>query len=439
MTAQIRIITPYFHPEVISCVPLMTSLAEDLVAAGHQVEILTSAPVEWDDGTSVGRHADGARLPDSYRGARVVRLRNLFPRRPGAVSKLLEYAWFSLWIALRVLTGRRADAIYVYSNPPLMGLLVAVVAHLRASRVLYNLQDLFPDSAVSGGLLPSTSRALAPLRSLERLTYRTVDEVAAISDEFADHVKRVAPGARVRVIPNWIDTEEIQPVAWEENQFRSRVGLDDRFTVLYSGNLGYLHGIDTLIDAAVTLRNRDDIVFVIVGEGQRRDAMIERVRAERLDNVRFFDFQPFSLISHVYSAGDVCVVPMRRGAASTAIPSKTWSIMACARPVIAAMDPDSGLARLVGELGAGLVTEPEDGAALAAAVERLADGEVDGEEMGRRGREYVERSLSRRRITGTFVAALESLAGGKADAEVVAAPGRGPVSRPDAEVVSRPS
>ena len=410
--SRITLVTPYFWPEVVSCVPLMASLTEDLVAAGYEVEVLTSSPVHWDNGERIAHDGqDSVPRRDRFGGAAVRRERNPFPRRPGAKAKILEYAWFSTWICWRVLVSPRADAIYIYSNPPLLGLPVAWLARLRGTPVIYNLQDLFPDSAVVSGLIPSQSGVVAWLRRLERSAYKAVRVVAAISEEFAAHVLRVQPHANVRVIPNWIDTDEVYPVPPDENVFRREAGLEGKYTVVYSGNLGFVHGLESLLDAADALRDLGDVEFLIVGEGQQKAQLQEQARERGLENVRFFGYQSYALIPHVYSAGDVCVVPMRHGASGSSVPSKTWSIMACARPVVACIDDDSGLARLLREEGAGVVVEPENGAALAAAIRSLRDDPERAATLGANGRRYVEATLSRRVVTRKYVEVIEEVTG----------------------------
>jgi colanic acid biosynthesis glycosyl transferase WcaI len=410
--SRITLVTPYFWPEVVSCVPLMASLAEDLVAQGYEVSVFTSAPVHWDNGREIADDGqDRVPLREGFGGAEVRRTRNPFPRRPGARAKMLEYAWFSAWVCWRVLTSPRADAIYVYSNPPLLGLPVAWLARLGGTPVLYNLQDLFPESAVVSGLVPAESRIVGWLRRLERRAYGAVREIAAISEEFAAHVKRTEPGARVRVIPNWIDTEAVHPVDHGDNAFRREAGLEGKFAVVYSGNLGFVHGLEALVDAAEALRDIPDVAFVIVGEGQQKAELEALARERGLENCAFFGYQSYARIPQVYSAGDVCVVPMRHGASGSSVPSKTWSIMACARPVVACIDSDSELARLLAEEDAGVVVEPENGAALAAAILALRADPPRAADLGAHGRRYVERNLSRRAVTQLYVEAIEELTG----------------------------
>lgn len=410
--SRIVVVTPYFWPEIAASVPLMTSLVEDLVGRGHRVTVLTSTP-----SSAAARAAarSGAAGPwvgrGDYRGAEVVRVRNPFARRRGVAAKLAEYAFFCVWVMARLLRLRGADVVFVSSNPPLFGLPVAWIAKWIRARVVYNLQDVFPDSAVASGLLPDRGWLVGLCRQMERATYGAVDRVIAISEEFAEHVLRATPRADVVVIPNWIDTDAIRPVAAEENRFLAATGLRDRFIVLYAGNLGYLQRLDTVLDAAALLRDLPDIAFVFVGQGQTRAAIEERARREGLDHCHFFDYQPHEWIADVYSAGAVGIVPMRKGAGRSSVPSKTWTIMACARPVITAIEADSALAEAVRESDAGLVVEPEDARALADAIEKLYADAALRERLGRNGRAYVEAHLARPAITARYEAALVEVCG----------------------------
>lgn len=405
--SHIVVVTPYFWPEVAASVPLMTSLVEDLVGRGHRVTVLTSTP-----SPAAARAAAESGAMErwsgrgEYRGADVIRVRNPFARRRGLAAKLAEYAFFCVWALARLLRLRGADVIFVSSNPPLFGLPVAWIGRWVRARVVYNLQDIFPESAVASGLLPNRGWIVDLCRRMERATYGAVDHVIAISEEFAEHVVRLTARADLTVIPNWIDTDSIRPVAPEENRFLAATGLRDRFIVLYAGNLGYLQRLDTVLDAAAMLRDLPDFAFVFVGQGQTRAAIEERARREGLDQCHFFDYQPHEWIADVYSAGAIGIVPMRRGAGRSSVPSKTWTIMACARPVVTAIEADSALADAVRTSDAGLVVAPEDARALAEAIRKLHADEALRERLGANGRAYVEAHLARPTITARYEVAL---------------------------------
>jgi colanic acid biosynthesis glycosyl transferase WcaI len=404
--AGVLLVTLYFWPEVAASVPLTKALAEDLARSGHCVTVLTSRPSHNALLLDEGRDSDAIqRYPSDVS---VERLRNPFARWLGVLPKLLEYAWFSLWVLLRVASARGVDVCIVSSNPPLLALPVGLIGRVKRFVTIYDLQDLFPDSAVAAGVISHFSVLYRMLRWLERLTYGTADCSVTICQSYEQHVRETAPMARVQIIPNWVDTNTMQPVPKERNVFSRTAKLDGRFVVLYAGTIGFLQDMQVLLEAASLLRDVRDIIFVIVGDGPQKEEAAREAQNLGLRNCVFYGFQPHELVPHVYSAGDVGVIPMRPR--SDPMPSKTWSIMACARPVIASVDLDSELAGRIRQTGTGMVVPCGDASALAEAVFELYRDPDQREAMGRAAREYVVRNLSRDAITSRYEELVRALA-----------------------------
>ena len=406
--ARVTLITPYFWPEVAANVPLMTNLAEDLAEAGHAVTIVTSTPNRNVDENTRRLYSSGRRHQELYHGCPVIRFPNPFSNRKGSLNKIAEGLTFVLWVAYAVLKLRRhTDVYFVYSNPPLLALPVSVLGGRRP--VIFNLQDLFPDSAVAAGLLSGDSGITKLLRSLEKATYRRCSVIAAISPLFTEHVHKLVPEARVEVLPNWIDTDQIRQVDPRDNTFRASLGLKDEFVILYAGNIGFSQNLDVVVDAAALLRSHEGIRFVLVGDGQYKRRIEARVRSLDLTNVLMAPIQPQNLVPQVYSTGDVGLVAVRSGQEKTSVPSKTWTIMACSRAVVACIGEDSYLARLLTEEEIGLVVSPEDPRQLADAVLKLRSEPETLRKLSLRGRAYVEANLSRRSVTSRYVHLVEEL------------------------------
>lgn len=323
-------------------------------------------------------------------------------------SRLAEYTMFTFWSFVYALT-LRADVFFVSSTPPLLGLPVGMAARLRRIPVVYNLQDLFPESAVQAGLI-NRGPVYLLLRFLEKLCYNLVDEVVAISPDFKDHVHKLSPRVPVTVIPNWADTETSTYVPRERNRFLKLVGNSWQFLVLYAGNVGLLQGLDTVLEAASLVRHSNPTIhFTIVGDGVHKPKLIDRAEKLGLANVTFLPFQPDDWVPDVYSAADVCLVPLRGGAGLVSVPGKTWTIMACGRPIIACTDPESELARVIRLSGAGTVVPPDDPYALAQAVLAAFENRETVRTWGERGRKYVAEHLGRQRATAAYAEVLKRL------------------------------
>jgi colanic acid biosynthesis glycosyl transferase WcaI len=252
-------------------------------------------------------------------------------------------------------------------------------------------------------------RTIRFFERLEKFIYRHSRKIFAISEEFKANLrgKGVAED-KVVVIPNFADTDFIRPMA-KANAFSQAHELTDKYVVLYAGNIGLSQGLEVILDAAGHLRDRSEIVFLIVGQGARRDALVTEAERRGLNNVRFLPLQPEADVPLLYASCDVALIPLRRGIIENSVPCKTYSVMAAGRPYIACVDRGSNVWKLTETAGCGVCVEPEDGKALAEAVLQLQSEPAMAQAMGRNGREYVTRHFSREVITDRYRVALEAV------------------------------
>ena len=407
--ARVVLITPYFWPDIAANVPLMTSLCEDLKKYGHQVTVLTSYPGKGIDYDNQYRFRKTRSTPEYFAGARVWRFSNFFVGRLGSFSKLMEYLIFTFWVILTsIILSRRTDVFFVYSNPPLLGWPLYIATRLGRSRIIYNLQDLFPDSAIDNGQIKNHF-VIKLLKLMEKRNYACASVVSVISEAFAQHVKAVSPNTSVALVPNWIDLEIIRPIPKEENLFLQKIRLSHKFIVLYAGNLGFAQNLELVLKAAKLLQINQEIIFVIVGEGQQKQYLKAKIQEDGLNNVNIFPFQPEELVAHVYSACDIGLVTMKPETGLSSVPSKAWSIMGCERPVVASIDKSSDLASIIEQSQSGLVVRPDDAKLLVDAILQLYANTAFRYDLGKNGRRYVENTISRKVITRMYCELIDSL------------------------------
>jgi len=379
-------ITPYYWPILSASAHLMKDLAEGLAGKGCRVTVLTNglsseAPPVVDDPLLQGR---------------IHRAWNPFLRRLGVLPKLCEYAWFMLFFVLRGLAVPKIDLIFVASTPPLAGLPAALLAWLKGAKLVYNLQDIFPDSAVVAGMLPAEGRLYRWLRRAEEATYKSSDLVASISPDFSDYVQRLVPGTRVATIPNWVDTDQVKPRTASEDPAIAEFRRGGAFVVQYAGNIGFMQNLEVVVQAAECLKDLPDIRFIFIGDGNAKLSLQELARKLGLANCEFLPLQPLERVPSIYNACDLGVIPLKPGAAHIAVPSKTWNYLAAGRPVIGCVEDGSPLAKVIRESRSGSVVPPSDPTRLAQTIleYRNAPQRIGAE--GRQGRDYVESNLSRR-------------------------------------------
>ena len=381
------VVAPHFEPDVAATSSLITRIVAELGALGHRLEVFTALPWYRELRIEPGFEGRLVRREDTPWG-RITRVHPFpTPDKRKLVRRAASFAGFSGLSAAVGARGPRADCVLAVSPPLTLGLTGWAVAAARRAPLVFNVQDVFPDVAVDLGMLTS-ERLIAAARRLEKFCYARADAVTVLSE---DQRQNVAAKTRrpesVRVIPNFVDTEIVKP-ADRENAYRKEFGLEGKTVVMYAGNVGLSQSLDLVLEAAAALSYEPDLVFVINGDGAARPAL--EAKARGMANVRFVDMQPFERVAEVYSAADIQLVPLKRGLARSSVPSKTYSILAVARPLIASVDEGSEVARLLERSGAGVAVPPEDAEQFTKAIRRLLDAPDEARRMGAAGRRFVQ-------------------------------------------------
>jgi colanic acid biosynthesis glycosyl transferase WcaI len=275
-------------------------------------------------------------------------------------------------------------------------------------------------------------------QALERFIYRRASLVTVISQSAKENLRcKGVTESRIRVIPNWVDVQEIRP-ADVDNPFRQSVLRalpptsngqgPTRYLVMFAGNIGLIAGLETVLEAAAALKDRPDIQFVLVGEGNAKAELTARAAAMNLPNVLFLPTQPREILGEVLAAADLHLVTLKRRMSTTSVPSKSYTIMASGRPMVASVDPGSEIWCLVEAAGAGLCVPPEEPAALAQAVVELCDSPDRRRAMGENARAYAVRHHAKAALTAVYGKTLERASkGSKAVSTAAARPAGAPI------------
>jgi glycosyltransferase involved in cell wall biosynthesis len=249
-------------------------------------------------------------------------------------------------------------------------------------------------------------------RKVEDFTYRSADKIIVISEDFKRNIMaKGVPEDKIVVVPNWVDPSSVYPVERKDNILFDRYGLDrDKFYICYSGNIGHSQNLRLLLDAAKALKEElPDMRLVLIGEGVMKDELEEMIRAEDITNVIMLPFQPYEDIAHVFSLGDAGLIISKAGIGGSSVPSKTWSIMAAERPIVASFDENSRLSQLIREADCGIAVEADNLDALVSAVKTLYNDRQAGETMGKTGRKYLVENLDKEKCVTAYVDTLKDV------------------------------
>jgi len=394
----------YFAPDESATSRMVSALARLLRASGHSVVVVTSRQLYDDAGADLPKRGeiDGV-VVHRVGGGRHGRGRLL-----GRALDYLGFHWAAYWRLRRLLAPD--DIVIAKTDPPLLGVTVARAARARGARLINWLQDVFPEVATQLGveIRPAwLARALLGLRndSLRRAAGNVVIGVRMGERLLAQGI----PADSIRVIPNWTDLDEITVRAIADNPVRTQLGLQDRFVIGYSGNLGRAHEFETFLGAARALRDSPEFVFLVTGGGARLAALREAVNAERLENFRFRGFQPAESLADSMAAADVHLVSLLPATEGLIVPSKYYGILAAGRPAIFIGDPDGELARDIRANDTGVVVRVGDAETLASELRLLRGDPERMAELCANARRAAEQRHSSQRALRSWLALIAAL------------------------------
>jgi len=397
-------LTHYFPPEVGAPQARLFELASRAARAGHTVTVVTGFP-NYPTGIVPPSYRGRFRMVEEMDGIRVIRTWVYATPNRGVVRRILNHLSFAFSsLAATRLLGE-VDVFFVESPPLFTGLAALAYRLLKRAPYVFNVSDIWPQSAVELGALRSAF-AVRLAEMLEMHLYRRAARVSVVTPGMVERLaSRGVPRDKLVLLTNGVDTTAFRPAAPNMELARS-LGLDGRKVFLYAGTHGMAQGLGTILDAAKQTRN-SDVLYVLAGEGAEKDALVKRAESEGIANVRFLPNQPRQVMPDLLNLAYATIIPLRRlDLFKSALPSKMFESMATAKPIVASLWGEA--ADLINAAGCGIVVPPEDPAALQEAVEKLATDPALARDLGEKGRAYVQEHFDRDRIASRFIDLLKS-------------------------------
>ncbi len=376
--SQINILSQYFYPSLASTSQLMTDLAKGLSQRGYTVKIFT------------GSQANGIK-PESLSQVQINRTFSPIKSSTSIFSKISSSIFFIFGALVYVLLKQpRNTPLLITSNPPYAGIVGICFKLLRGGKYYFILQDIFPESAVMSGIMQSNSILFKFFSKLIYLTCKHSQNTIVLSSTMQAFLeqKYLDIKLKIQVIENW-SIEDIPHCNKQNNEFAKQYNLIEAFTVLYSGNMGRLHDIETIAEAARLLRD-SSVKFVFIGEGAKTTILEEAIQIHQLNNILLLPFQPRELISLSLTACDVSLVSLIPGAECIIAPSKLYGMLAAGRAIIAISSPNSYIDELLTTYSCGVHSPSYNALYLANLICELADEPLKVKVMGEMARQLYE-------------------------------------------------
>jgi len=413
---KILVINQHFYPEVAATGQLLLDLCEDLVGAGYRVRVITGNP----DGDSNKNNKVPRR--ENYKGVEILRLKNTTFNKYRMSGRIFNYLSFHFLVFFQILFCRKSDLVIVLSTPPFISFYGLLLKVLKGVKTIYIVQDLFPDLVVELGKIKNKC-FINILENLSKCIIRKMDRVVVVGEFMKRKIEReILQGLQgmgsdhIITIHNWADGEKIKVIQGEEGRNllnKAEWGLEGKFIVLYSGNIGDLHEFNTIVSAAEDLEMQgwNNICFVFIGEGIKKKYIEEKVKEKRLNNILFFPFQPREGLNYSLGMADVSLVTLDEGFEGMVVPSKIYGILASGRPVIAVVGRESEVTEIISKGKCGEIVKIGDYKNLSEIIINYYDNSKKCYQEGMSGRKYFEENYDRKIATKKYIKVIEETLG----------------------------
>lgn len=400
---KILLLPAYYYPEQAASSYLGDNIREAFCLNGMELELYTPIPTR---GVSdeVRKLYKKKKRESLYEGKLQIRRFSMIREGRNPLQRAFRYVYCLIKQFYFGLCAKDIDLIYLASTPPILGIIGGLLKKIKGVPFVYNLQDIFPDSLAGTGLAKKGGLLWKIGRVIENFTYRNADRIIVISEDFKRNIiAKGVPEEKIVVVYNWVDESKVVHVDRKDNVLFDRYKLDrSKFYITYSGNIGLTQNMNLLVEVAEGLQDKEDIQFVLVGEGAFKNELTNILEQKQIRNITLLPFQPYEDIAHVFSLGDVGLIISKPGVGENSVPSKTWSIMSAERAVIANFD-ENELKDIIAEHNCGIFTKAGDKEAFKNAILTLYNNRRMCTEMGKNGREFILKNLTREVGTQKYV------------------------------------
>jgi glycosyltransferase involved in cell wall biosynthesis len=375
-------------------------------ARGHSVTVVTGFP-NYPTGVIPPEYRGGSFMEERLGGVRVLRVWVYAARNRGFARRILNHLSFAVSSLRAVRRSGPVDVIFVESPPLLIGLAALAYTRFKRAPFVFNVSDIWPQSAVELGALRNPL-AIWMAERLELHLYKRSARVSVVTPGMIDRLAaRGVPRRKLYLLTNGVDTSMYRPQP-PDSALARQLGFDGHKVFLYAGTHGMAQGLDVVLDAAGQTTD-PDVLYVLAGEGAEKQSLIDRARERKIANLLFLPNQPRSAMPALLNLAYAAIIPLKRlDLFKSALPSKMFEAMATAKPIVAAVWGEA--ADLIEKAECGIVVAPEDASSVRGGVEKLAADPGLSGSLGRNGRAYVVEHFDRTAIVERFLALLREVA-----------------------------
>ena len=398
MKKKLLIYAHYFYPDVASTGQILTELCEGMT---DTFDITVICVVPSYSGTIDEKYKTKRIYKEEHNGIKIIRVRVPEFQKSNKISRiknLLAYFFNSLLATLKI---EKQDYIYTISQPPILGGVLGVLGKwLKGGKLIYNIQDFNPEQTMAVGY-SKNKLLLNTVMAVDKFSCKKADKVIVVGRDMQETLRNRFNNKKVPknvFINNWINEKEIYPL--EQNhprimEFKEKYNLQDKFIIMYSGNIGLYYDLENIIKVIGEFKDREDVVFAFVGDGTVKDKIEAYVSENNLSNVTFIPYQDKADLIYSLNAADIHWVVNAKGIKGVSVPSKLYGVMAAGKPVLGVLDEGSEARLIVEECNCGVCIEPGNYKEISNNIEYILNNKEEIRALGSNGRQYLETNLTK--------------------------------------------
>lgn len=394
---KLSVITQFFPPDYAATGQLIEELTKSLALEGVDIEVFTGQP-----GYAFGDSNAPAREQLGRVQVQRTRATNVWYQR--IRGKTLDGLLFTIRAIIHLLRhGRRYNILLLTTAPPFLPIVGYLLHFLYRIPYVCILYDIYPDIAIALGVVSKQHWLARFWEALNKRIWRKASGIVVLSPAMKQRITGISPevGDKISVIHSWGNPEHIKPIPKKDNWFAQKYDLTNKFTVLYSGNMGRCHDVKTILETAKLLKD-EPILFLCIGAGAKREDLIREVEELKLNNFLFLPYQDKQVLPYSLNACDLSLVSVDKGFESLVAPSKLYPALGTGRPVAVICPQTSYLNQLIADGNCGHTFENGDSDGLAKFIQMLSQDNGLAENMGIRAREYMKSRFSSKAIAKQY-------------------------------------
>lgn len=398
---KVVLVSEFFYPYKTSTQKILTELAEDFVEYGLEVDVLTTKNAYREEKQDLRKY-------EIYRGINIKRVFSTEGNRDSKIGRLLNYITFTTSVFFNLLFKKNYDKILFVSNPPLVPFIGYLIKKLRGKNYIYLVHDIYPDVAEKLGVIKKGSIISKVMNYMNKKIYTNAERIIALGKDMKSViVDKGVDEEKIEIVTNWADSRVNYEKEVDKN-FYKKYRLENKFNILYTGNISKVHAIDTIVEVAKILKNEEDIMFTFVGDGNRKQDLIKLKEKEDLRNIQLENYMFGEEYNNLLNCANLFITTLQQGIEGLGVPSKTYTYMSVAKPLIAIMSENSEIGSMVNQYNLGKQFNNKEYHKIAEFILELKNSNELYNEISKNVRNKFLNKYERKKVTNKFYKVINS-------------------------------